>query len=259
MEIHRATIPEGTFAWTWNTEPAKNPLVVLHGLGDSAIHTFKPLFTNTMLSRTPTLYLDLPGFGESTASPGFSATIEGYARLIADFLNDLHIEPRAVFGHSMGGTIAILLAQQWPEMVPRLIVAEALLVSEHSVLARTIANRSEESFTQSGFAMLTRATRRQAVRGSVAAESFQHVLSMADPVTMYRAAASLVRPRAPHFGEILCELEMPRTFLMGANTEADTLKLEHHGVRLIRIANAGHSMMVENPHETVEAILSSLD
>lgn len=259
MNVNRMSIEAGSIAWAWSHEEHRNPVVVLHGLGDSAIHTFAPLFQDSVLADIPALFIDLPGFGEASASPDFSAEIESYAEVVRDLLMHLNVQPRAVFGHSMGGSIAILLAARWPELVPHLIVAEALLVPENSVLAMSLQKRSEESFVERGYAMLRRATHRQALRGDAAAQGFAPVLAMADPSMIHRAATSLVRQRIPHIGEILSQLSMPRAFLVGEHTEADSLGIEDHGVDLIEIPDAGHSMMSEQPSLTAQAIRATLD
>lgn len=229
--------------------------MVLHGLGDSAIHTYAPRFASTVLSDTPALFIDLPGFGEGTVSGPYPATIEAMAEDVEDVIHELQLHDIPVFGHSMGANIALEIASRSSNLASHLILAEPLLHPEQSVLAAGIAKHSEEWFVTRRYEMLVRATSLQMHRGDVAATAFLPTLTMADPVALYRAAASLVRERNPSFGSMLRSLHAPVTMLIGQRTHVDTSLLETMGIKVIRISNAGHSMMVEQAQSTAYAIL----
>lgn len=256
VSIHHYAVPNGTIAYAWSHHPVATPLVMLHGLGDSAIHTFRPRITAGPLANTPTLFIDLPGFGEAATTERHPGTIRQFARDVASLLEHLHISETAVFGHSMGGNVAIHLASSRPEFVSHLVVAEPLLIPTHSILAADIARFSEETFVTRRMALLIRATRMQANRGDIAARAFLQPLQQANPVAMHRAARSLVRDAAAESESMLRNLAIPRGLIVGGRTEVDTSEIESHGITVIRIADAGHNMLVERATDTTYAILS---
>lgn len=246
----------GRIAYQWSHGPCEQPLVVLHGLGDSAIHTYALRFPSTSLNNTPSLFIDLPGFGESPTDASHPGTIEAMAEDIAGLLDALDVQPMNVFAHSMGANVALLLAQRLPQRIPNLILAEPLLKREDSVLAAGIAKFSEESFVSRGYSMFVRATSIQARRGEIASAAFLSTLKMANPVILHRAAVSLLEQREPDFLELLWQLKSPPTILVGGNSNPDTDQLDQSGIRIISVPNAGHFMFAEQPEATAYAIFN---
>lgn len=246
----------GQMAYQWSHDPCTNPLVVLHGLGDSAINTYAPRFANTVLKDTPALFIDFPGFGEGSADIHYPASIEAMATDVATLLGELHVHSTTVFAHSMGANVALILAEDNPQLVSQLVLAEPLLQREQSVLAAGIAKHSEESFVARGYKMLVRATSLQAHRGDVAAMAFLPTLRMANPTTLYRSAVSLLIAREPGFPTLLQNQKQHTTLLIGGKSEASTANIEIDGIRVKIVPSAGHFMMVEQADATACAILN---
>lgn len=244
-----------SLAYSWSHGPHPHPLVVIHGLGDSAIHTYASLFTSTHLRDTPSLFIDLPGFGEGSASLPYSSTIETMADDIADVLSTLRVEKATIFAHSMGANIAIALCTHYPGLARKAILAEPLLRPEDSIIAAGIAKQSQESFVEQGYGKLIRATLLQASRGDKAAEAFLPTLRLANPVSLHRAATSLLRHREPSFVDMLAKLRSRSALLIGERTEADFTGPKLEGIPVVRVAGAGHFMMVESSHAAASAIL----
>jgi pimeloyl-ACP methyl ester carboxylesterase len=90
---------------------AGEPLVLLHGVGESAVG-WRPV--QQMLSRQyDVIALDFPGFG---ASPALPAGVEPTAAALADAvereLDDLGVADFHVAGYSLGGRVALELASR---------------------------------------------------------------------------------------------------------------------------------------------------
>lgn len=70
---------------------------------------------------------DLPGFGASEKLPPsqYPYTREAFAGTMADLLSALGIRRAHVCGHSMGGSIALAFASDYPELVERLVVLDS--------------------------------------------------------------------------------------------------------------------------------------
>lgn len=90
------------------------PLLLLHGFGGAAWN-----FTAMagLLAGRRLVVPDLPGHGGSSALP--APSLAGFADVVAGLLD----EPAAVFGHSMGGVVALRLAERHPELVRSLVLA----------------------------------------------------------------------------------------------------------------------------------------
>ena len=80
-------------------------VLFLHGWGSSK-ELMKNCFENTFDDYNH-LYVDLPGFGNSSNDYVLSST--NYASIIKVFLDSLKISPKAIVGHSFGGKISTIL------------------------------------------------------------------------------------------------------------------------------------------------------
>ena len=90
-------------------------MVILHGLLDSS-EGWTCLCERVSV---PALAFDLPGFGDSDASPG---SITGYAHDVAEGLALLGVKRFALVGHSLGGAVAAALAELMPSQVSCLVL-----------------------------------------------------------------------------------------------------------------------------------------
>jgi pimeloyl-ACP methyl ester carboxylesterase len=107
------------------------PLLLVHGLGGAAwnFSELAPLLPGRRL-----IIPDLPGHGASSPLP--APTLTGFADVLAEILD----EPVDVLGHSMGGVVALRLAERHPSLVRRLVLAAAAGISSSTRIAElTIA------------------------------------------------------------------------------------------------------------------------
>lgn len=93
------------------------PVVLLHGWINSW-----SVWRETMIylaeRRSFKVYaLDFWGFGESAKEKTPPFKIRSYASMVAQFLESMGIQGAPVIGHSMGGTVALRLALEYPERV----------------------------------------------------------------------------------------------------------------------------------------------
>ncbi len=253
LHIETLAIDDVSIAWTWIGSSSPAPLVFLHGLGDSAILTFERIARHPALAGQRSLLIDLPGFGYGHAPDDWPATMEDHAQAVVMLLNHLDVSNATIVGHSMGGSLALLVAAAAPDRVERLILAEPLLVREQSALGKAIVKRPERAFVERGYDMLVLATVRQALRGEQAAQGFREPLQRANPTVLHRSAVSLLAVRSPSFLDILTSVPLPRSLLVGALTPA-RLDMVPFGVAVRRIAGARHSMMSEQPDAFAMAI-----
>jgi pimeloyl-ACP methyl ester carboxylesterase len=99
--------------------PQRPPVLLLHG-GNQTAHSWD-LVSLHLADRFRVLAPDQRGHGDSEWSRECDYSVGALARDAAAFLADRRAERPVVFGHSMGGMVALLLAKLHPE-VPRALV-----------------------------------------------------------------------------------------------------------------------------------------
>jgi pimeloyl-ACP methyl ester carboxylesterase len=103
------------------------PLVLLHG-GSGRWQNFDTILSD--LAPYWHIYApDFRGHGKSSWVPG-SYRLQDYADDTITFLRQCLTEPAYLFGHSLGGIIALLVAAQYPEGVRAVAVGDAPLSSK---------------------------------------------------------------------------------------------------------------------------------
>ena len=234
-------------------EPA---CVYLHGLGSASSADFPLIARNPHLARYRALLIDLLGFGFSDQPAAFPHTLEAHGEIIVRLLDHLGLNQCHVIGHSMGGSVAIALAAARPDLVSGLVVAECNFDPEDATFSQMIIDQagSEEDYISRGHAEVIAQAEGWAASEPVLG-SFPGTLRAADPRAIYRCSGALLEC---HLRETFFELEMPRTYIFGAQTlpHHHAPLLEAGGVPIAVVPEAGHMMPGENP-EAFTAIIAS--
>jgi pimeloyl-ACP methyl ester carboxylesterase len=241
--------------------------VYIHGLGLSSA-TLIPVATHPSLPPGRSILIDLLGFGFSDRPEGFGYTLEDHARSLATLLDALGLRDCQVIGHSLGGSLSIVLAALRPDLVSSLTAAEANLDPGMGPFSATILRRSEQEYVSEGFRSVVEQTRSAARDDPTSAmASVVEMLAVSSPLATYRTARSLTEERRPTLREQLVQLDVPRAFLVGSRTlEADEKPvsgeagegLEGTGVRRFVVPECGHFMMYDNPAGFADAIATAL-
>jgi pimeloyl-ACP methyl ester carboxylesterase len=104
------------------------------------------------LSSHRRILVDLLGAGFSDKPDDFGYAAEDHAEYLLNFVETLELDTFVLFGHSMGGAVAISLARLCPERIKHLILTESNLdPSPESAVSNQIASQSKEEFLSSGF------------------------------------------------------------------------------------------------------------
>jgi pimeloyl-ACP methyl ester carboxylesterase len=120
-------------------QPHGPPFVVLHGGAARWQHGFR--FVELMAGTWHVYAPDFRGHGKSGHVPG-AYRLADYVRDTAYFLAGVVHEPAVLYGHSMGGEVAVMLAAQHPGLVRALIVGDAPL-SRFNHAAEEPAHRAQ--------------------------------------------------------------------------------------------------------------------
>ena len=101
--------------------PGEVPVVLLHALGSTA-GTWDAFAARLAVQGRHVLALDLRGHGESSWTEKYS--LESMSADVLGFLDSRGFEQADLVGHSMGGRLAVLIAQRQTGRVRRLVVED---------------------------------------------------------------------------------------------------------------------------------------
>lgn len=228
-------------------EPA---VVMIHGLGCASSFEYPAVMAEPSLRGRRAILIDLLGAGYSDKPLDFGYTVEEHAAYLNDMLQELKLEEIILFGHSLGGAVAICLVGLLGERLRQLILTESNLdPSSGRALSRKIGTQSFNDFTSHGYTdLLTKAQKRNPLWGA----TFAHWL----PAAAWRISCSAVRGGTPSWRQQLFDLHKPKAYLFGEHSlpspDVDALRI--HGVRVEITPDAGHSMALENPAALAETI-----
>ncbi len=94
-------------------------LLFLHGMGSSLKAWSKNI--PFLSSSFRCIALDVPGFGRSPKKIN-PTDVQHLSRIVTSFIEQLELSQVVLVGHSMGGLMSILIADQNPELISKLIL-----------------------------------------------------------------------------------------------------------------------------------------
>jgi len=230
------------------------PLIVVHGLGCASSCDYPTVAADPALCGRRMLLVDLLGSGFSDRPAEFGYTVSDHAGCIVALVEQLDLSPVDVFGHSMGGAIAITAATRLSGRLRRLVVGEPNLEPGGGAFSRDLAAIAEDDHFVEHHRAIAEAAR--AAGNDIWAAS---MLGTA-PRAILREAASLVAGRDPSWRSMLLGLSEPRTLVVGERSlpYMDADGLSEAGIRVEIVAGAGHSMAWDNPAGLARAIAIAL-
>ncbi|KUP21682.1 alpha/beta hydrolase [Paenibacillus sp. DMB5] len=231
----------------------QTPILFIHGLGCASSFDYPQVATQEGLKKHRCILVDLLGAGYSDKpdNSDFDYTVNDHAEYLAEFVNSLGLKSFVLFGHSLGGAVALSLATKCREHIDRIILSEANL--DKSVIGSTskyIADLDMHDFLDNGFSRLVQDSR---ISGN---QMWAAVLSSWSPKAAYLISKSAAKGEEPTWRETLYSLECSKTFIFGENSlpDSDMEVLSTHNINIEIVKNAGHSMAWENPEGLAKAI-----
>ncbi|MET8927089.1 alpha/beta fold hydrolase [[Kitasatospora] papulosa] len=228
----------------WVELPGQEPArVYVHGLGATSPAYFAQAAAHPLLTGRRSLLVDLLGHGISDRPTDFDYRLESHADALAAALTYAGVTGAELVAHSMGGSVAVVLASRHPRLVSRLVLVDANLDPVTPVSGAPgssgIAALSEPDFLAGGW---------QHIR-DLAGPHWWSTMRLTGLEALHRSAVHLTRGTTPTMRELLLGLSIPRTFLYpaadGSPAGADTLS--EAGVRVVPIPDCGHNIMLDQP------------
>lgn len=266
-------------------QPFAPRAVYLHGLGGSATNWTE--LAGLLAGTADGLAVDLPGFGLSPPPVDGDFRMSTQADTIARIIEATGEGPVHLFGNSMGGAIALLLADRRPDLVrsltlvspampdlrldlrrmsdPRMAVAVLPLVgrSARRQLAALTARQRTEQLLRLCFADPTRVT--PARFDLAVAECAERMAMPWASNLLGPAVAAIVRewlaPPARSLWAVAHRIKVPTLVIWGdqdrvisVRKAARTARLLPRG-RLLVLPRTGHAAQMERPTSVAKAVL----
>ena len=240
------------------------PVILLHGwLGSWG------LWQQTMadLSGSYRTYaLDFWGFGES-GKRRVSYAVPDFVSLVDQFMEQMGIDRAPIVGHSMGGTVSLLVSIKYPHRAAKVVVAGSPIEGSSLAPMLKLAGYRPLAFVLFNMMGPFRSWMKHFYSPRICAdprfpEMMDRDLSRTTLESFLRSIASL---RRTDLRPLLSQVRVPALGLYG---ERDKVVEPHqwqplkYGVPHAQVAcfpNAGHFMMLEDPAEFSQRLKSFLD
>lgn len=212
-----------------------------------------------------TYALDFWGFGESGKKRN-TYQVQDFVSLVDQFMEKLGIVQAPLVGHSMGGTVSLSVAMQYPERVKKVIIIGSPIAGSSLALPLKLAGYRSIAFLLfnmfGAFRTTMRAVSPLICRDPRFPEMMDRDLSKTTLESFLVSIASLrrtdLRPR-------LCEIDVP---VMGMFGDRDNIVSPRQGQalkqglplsRIERYPKAGHFIMLDEPAEFSQTLKAFLD
>ena len=263
ITTHSASISNGKLSY--NSVGTGQPILLLHGL-----FAEKEQWNDMMCQLSGAGYWvlapDLPGYGNSTEFGTRGYALENQVALLHLFMNQLGIRSFDVAGSSMGGAIATLYSQRYPEQVRSLaFIGSPLGVTDWSNSVRNaifdginpfIPTSKEQFDLEISLLFVTPPTIPDSVKTERVNDYItrnRHYQQVWDIVNLYDDV--LCQGRSP---------QLPTLAIWGREDKiydirgAKRLQRCIPGSRVIRLPKAGHLLLIENSEEATANYLRFL-
>lgn len=154
------TVPAADAELRYHDIAGEGPaLLFIHGLGCASSCDYPSVAADAALRGRRMLLVDLLGSGFSDRPTGFGYTIEDHARSIVAMTEHVRLIELDLFGHSMGGAVAITAARMLGGRLRRLVLGEPNLEPGGGFFSRRIAAMTERDYVERGHDELVQASR----------------------------------------------------------------------------------------------------
>ncbi len=229
------------------------PIIFIHGLGCAGSFDYVEA-ASLIGSEHRIILIDLLGAGYSDKPLSFKYTVDSHVKYLKEFIEDFNLEEIIIFGHSLGGPIAIELCDVLRSRVKTLILSESNLEpSGYGSASFEIANFNEDDLDKS---LERKITEYERSGNTMWVATLRNWL----PKAAFELSVNAVKGGEIPWRNLLYQFDFPKYFIFGEKSlpDADFTKLKEHGVNIEVVPKAGHSMAWENPEGFAQAIKSCL-
>jgi len=224
-------------------------VLFIHGLGCTK-ESFDGVWHHQLPVGISLLTLDLPGFGSSSKTTEFSYSMEDHAAVCEAVISFFPHRRYHIVAHSMGGAIGLLLSSKLMTSVKSFINVEGNLIAEDcGLISRETISVPYDIFEKKLFLDFKSRFGKRGI--------FGFSLDAAAPQAFYQTARSLVAwSDSGYLMERFKALTCKKVYVYGHRNSGLEVLSELGDISLIEIGGSGHFMMVDNPGEFFDKILT---
>jgi pimeloyl-ACP methyl ester carboxylesterase len=237
------------------------PIVFIHGFCENK--QIWDSYLINLLSDFQIISLDLGGFGDSAHLLPQPCSIESLAEQVCDLLQCIKITKAIFVGHSLGGYVALALAEKYPEMIQKLCLfhSTALADSEEKKEIRNkvidfVQKVGGERYIESFVSPLFCQKRLEELKQEIL---FVEKIAKKTPLGTIVSVIKAMRDRKSRLN-VIREATFPILFIIGKEDGAVSFESYQEQitanplVETCILEETGHMGMFERPQETLEAI-----
>lgn len=252
MKEFKININNQTRYLRYNDLPGeKTPLIFIPGWGCSGSFDFVECASQVGLRNHRRILIDLLGSGYSDKPEDFDYLPESHANYIKKLLDSLNIDKFIIYAHSMGGRIALSLANLYKNKVQAMILCEGSMVKEFF----PYMDQGEKVFVEEKFPkMISKLETRDN-------QMFPATCRICSPQGLYRSAREMMSEESSKWSKMFFSAPYKKVFIVGEDTDDEGFNLEdiaNNKIPIITVKGAGHTMNWDLPLETSQAILRGL-
>ncbi len=233
-------------------EGDKIPIIFIPGWGCASSFDFVELAAQKEISEHRRILIDLLGAGYSDSPENFSYRPEDHAYYLKNLIEKINLDEFIIYAHSMGGRVAISLADLLPNKVKGVILSEGSMQQEYF----PYMDKGEETFEKEYFYKMLRSL------GRKDDQKFLATVRLASPKALYREAREMMEEKSYKWEETFFNASYEKVFIVGDETDDEGFNLSRikaAKIKTISIEKAGHSMNWDMPKETALAIKEALE
>ena len=235
------------------------PIVILHGLFGSSDNwiSIAKVFSETYRVILP----DIPHHGRSSHEP--ELTYPNIAKVIFEWLQELNLEKIDIIGHSMGGKIAMQLAQSYQDFISTLVIVD--------IAPKVYNNRHEEILKALSDLDLSRYQNRSEVDAALRdklpdtpiRQFLLKSLDVSQPDLTWRFNLNMITTRYAEIANVptfISPWDGPALFIKGAesdyiqSTDAELINKWFPQADIVSIPHTDHWVHAQNPNAFLSAI-----
>ncbi len=230
-------------------------LLFIHGLACSK-ESFYGAWKQKKLKKYSLLAVDLPGFGKSDRPKDFSYSLTDHAGVLYELVRKIPHKKIHLVGHSMGGAIAVLLAQKNPKRFPSLMDVDGCLGSQNGSQQQHITPPTFEEFSNK------LALRIENSKGTPEENGYKlwyRWSRSSDPTGFQKSDESLIQlTRSGKIIDAFFSLPIKKVYFYPDRDGLPRILKNVKRIKTIQIYGSGHFIMNDNPDEFYSKLAKEL-